>query len=59
MDLYLQHVHFDRQYMQYDDLVQHHLSLILGGTSTGSVELAADGGSKAEGGGVQQGQAGP
>lgn len=54
MDLYLQYVHFDKQYMQYDDLVQHHLAQILGGADASSEEDAADCSSEAERNGAQQ-----
>mgnify|MGYP006983416217 CR=1 FL=1 len=34
LDLYVQHVHLDPSSMGYEDLVEHHLAQILGGTST-------------------------
>ena len=33
MDLYLNHIHFQPQYMRYDDLVERHLAELLGGSS--------------------------
>jgi hypothetical protein len=36
MDLYLRHIHFQPQYMRYDDLVERHLAVLLGASGTGS-----------------------
>lgn len=35
MDLYLHFIHFQPQYMQYEDLVERHLAELLGGSSAG------------------------
>lgn len=45
MDLYLQEVHFERRYMRYDDLVQHHLAQILRSATASADSGDADGGS--------------
>jgi hypothetical protein len=39
MDLYLQHVHFEKQYMRYEDLVELHLAE-LGSGGHGSSDSA-------------------
>jgi len=40
LDLYLRYVHFQEQYMQYDDLVERHLADILATASGGSMDSA-------------------
>lgn len=49
MDLYLEHVHFEEQYMRYDDMVERHLAELLGSTAGASRDAGAGSGTDESG----------